>query len=449
MTHYHFVGISGSGMKPLAYYLHAQGHCITGSDRAYDTQTIQPDASKEGISIYPQNGSGINDESEVLVYSTAIEDDNPDILVAKEKNLNILHRSQLLAESFNAADGIAVSGTSGKTTTAAMCAYLLVELGYDPSFIIGGSIQYKTHRPKNWRLGKSPLFLIEADESDGSLISYKAKIGIILNISDDHKSLPELENIFRAFAARTQHLLITNADCSNTEKLLISDQKILRFSLQNPSDYQAHNISLSQNGSKFHVNGQLFELSLPGKYNIYNALAAIALSHTISDAALSKIAKILAHFPGVERRLEKIGKTKGIHVYDDYAHNPVKIFSAITTLQTFSKRLFAVYQPHGYGPLRMQFRQLVETFQQTLRPQDELFLLPIHDVGGRTDRNISSKMLAEELKAAKVVENRVALIKEMKEKAMKGDVIVVMGARDATLNNLSREILTAITDLRR
>ncbi|MDP3981700.1 MAG: Mur ligase domain-containing protein [Chlamydiota bacterium] len=450
MTHYHFIGIQGLGMKPLALYLNAQGHRITGSDRSYDTGTRSEDPAllEKNISCSPQNGSGIDDTTEAVVCSSAIEYDNPDILAAQKRHIPILMRSQVLSELINQFSGITIAGTSGKTTSSAMCAYVLGKAGIDLSFIIGGALMAPSEkRAIDWRYGKGPHFLIEADESDGSLVSYHPNTAVLLNISDDHKTLDELMRIFQSYLNQAKERIIINTDCTNCQELNLPKIPVSTFGIHQTADYQAVNIAIQRGSCTFQVNKQDYVLQMPGTHNIYNALACIALMSEMKIAP-PDIARILSTFLGVKRRLEKIGEANAITVYDDYAHNPMKISSAIHALAAFSKRLRLIYQPHGFGPLRMQFDRLLETFTRSMRSCDLLYLLPVYDAGGTADRSIGSDQLAEALRNhhvnATAVESREALKSILMKEILPGDIILVMGARDHSLGTFSREIFEMI-----
>lgn len=448
MKKFFLIGIGGTGMSSLAFFLKAQGHEISGSDRAFDqnhVHEVQDELVSHGIKVFPQDGSGINETLDGLIYSSAIEPDNPDLLQAKKFSIPLFSRAQMLAELFNSKNGIAVCGTSGKTTVTGMVAHILKEAKIPFSFLCGGKVKklFPNQSSSNFHPDQAPLMLIEADESDGSLILYKPQTAIITNISKDHKDLCELYPIFQHLIDSTEKTLVLNKSCPELQKLRLSPVDIRYFDLG-----QAKDIQLTSEGSVFTFQKYSFHLKVPGRHNIENALAAIATAQTLG-IAVEMIQKGLAHFQGIIRRLECVGDIQGIRIYDDYSHNPVKIEAALSSLIPFCKHLIVIYQPHGYGPLKHQWEDLIQTFSRTLRDEDLVYLLPVYDAGGTADRNISSKDFSNEsIKKginAHYLQKREELISEIAKKVEPGDSIVVMGARDHTLTDLAKRIFKEIS----
>ncbi|MBI1884479.1 MAG: hypothetical protein HYS08_09800 [Chlamydiae bacterium] len=451
MSQYFFVGMAGTGMSSLAHFLRAQGHKVMGSDRSFDqkkSESLQEQFKNSGIVVVPQDGAHLPSDLTAVIYSSAVESDNPDFVHAQKQKFTRVTRAEMLAQIFNQKEGIAVSGTSGKTTVTGMMAHILKAAGWDFSFLCGGQVKNFPEEGKssNWHFGKGPWLLAEADESDGSLVHYRPKISVITNISKDHKDLKELHDLFQHLVLHTGKAIVINSDCPETKNLSLPKEKSFYFGKS-----KADHIRLLKEGSRFEVDEAPYHLKIPGVHNIMNALASIATAQIIG-IPIHHIQRGLENFQGVERRLELIGKTNNIRVYDDFAHNPAKIEATLNALQDKSDRVIAVYQPHGFGPLKHQWQELIEILSKMIRPQDQLYLLPIYDAGGTADRSISSESFVEVLKKKKIptffCQDRETLLQILRKKAKKGDNIVVMGARDHTLTELAHQIVRKIQKCR-
>jgi UDP-N-acetylmuramate--alanine ligase len=448
MKKYYFVGIGGSGMNPLAQILCQRGNWIGGSDRNFDRGTgseLFAKLQKQGIKLFPQDGSGITGDLDAMVISTAIETQNIELEKARQLSLPIIHRADLLAEIFNAGYGIAIGGTSGKTTVTGMVASILEKAGMDPTVINGGVIKhYATDTAiGNAKNGSSDYVIIETDESDGSIVKFYPNISVINNISKDHKEMHELQSLFQTFADHTKNIALLNGD--SAELKTISTKNSMTYGLGENSVVQAVAVRCTATGSTFQVRDMQFTLSVPGLHNVYNATAAIAVG-IVLGLPLSTIRDGISKFTGIQRRLEIVSTKNNITVIDDFAHNPDKIQAALETLKQMGERLIIIFQPHGYGPTRFLLSELAAAFSASLNPSDFLFLLPIYDAGGTADRSISSADLAKKIHCPQVVcgEDRLQVITELKRLAQAGDVIVVMGARDDTLQTFARHIAESI-----
>ncbi len=448
MKHYYFVGIGGSGMSPLAQVLGQRGHRVGGSDRNYDRKLNKlffNKLEKQGICLFPQNGSGLPEDLDALVVSTAIEDGNRDVQYARSRGVPIIHRATLLAELFNADRGIGIGGTSGKSTVVGMVASVLDAAGDEPTVINGGIVKQYVSRELvgNARNGHAAYMVAEVDESDGSIVHFAPEIGVITNISKDHKEVSELRGLFQTFAGKVGGKLIINGDCAECRTLDASGA--LTFGLGPGNDFVARDTACSSRGSSFVVGENTFHIRLPGKHNVYNALAAIAVGSALS-IPWKDIQKGLARFRGIKRRLDIIGSRKDVLVVDDFAHNPDKIRASAATLRLMGQRVIAVFQPHGYGPTRFMLTELAEAFSSGLKPDDMLVCLPIYDAGGTADRTISGKDLVERVQGpgARYVDGRKEAVRLVGEIVKPGDVVAVMGARDDTLTAFSRRLLKEI-----
>lgn len=440
-------------MSAIAQVLREQGHFISGSDRNYDKK-ITPDVFlkllSQGISLYPQDGSGINEKTDSVVVSTAIEEDNPDIKKARIFNKKIIRRANLLAEMFNPKYGIAIGGTNGKTTVSCMVGYILDYAGLSPTIIVGGCIKnyISNLHLGNAKTGTSDIISIEADESDGSIVLYTPRVSVITNVSKDHSTIEEISKIFVTLSQNTRDTFIFNADCPYLKTIGFKHKNIITYGLNNNAIIGAKNIVHNSFQSTFTVDGQPFEINLPGVYNISNALAAIAVARSLNICD-AKTAAALRQFRGIQRRMDIIGEVDGIKVIDDYAHNPEKVKAAINALKPGCKRIIAIFQPHGYGPANFMKEELVNAFTNVLSPHDILFMPEIFYVGGTARKNISSadivKRVKEGGKNAFFIEKRDEIIPEIKKQVIKGDYILVMGARDNTLTEFCQNIFHAIS----
>lgn len=448
---YHLVGLGGSGMSPLAQVLLARGHRVSGSDRNLAKSTYYPlfqKLSSLGITCVPQDGSGVNESTNMVVISSAIEEDNPDIQKAKELGIPIIQRASLLSILFNERHGIAISGTNGKTTVAGMVTCIMDKAGLDPTAVIGGYVKNYTSgsRPGNARIGHSDIMCIEADESDGTLAYYRPKLGVVTSISKDHKPLEALMGLFLIFLQNSARLVI-NIDCPILGKVKLPPKETLTYGFQEKAQVRATDITYKEWGSSFRVGGVNFELKVPGRHNILNALAAIATC-SMESVALEKTAEALREFQGVRRRLDLVGEVQGIKVIDDFAHNPDKIQAALETVKQGSKRVFVVYQPHGYGPTQFMKEGLIEVFSKKISKEDILFMPEILYMGGTVTRDISSQMLVKELVTrginAYYFLDRRHILGPLMAELKPGDTVLVMGARDDTLTDFCQEILASL-----
>lgn len=446
-----FCGISGSGMSSLAQILKLSGNEVRGSDRNFDLgRDLQNKNALQtmGIDIYPQDGSAISDDLDFMCASTAVEDSIPDIKVAKQKNITIKTRPELLAETFHSYKyGIAVGGTSGKTTTTAMIGFILDKAGKKPCMINGGLL--KDYEGKsaiaNIIFNKGDICVVEADESNGSIDLYNPYISVINNISADHKTLDELVELFERFANRSSHCVVINDDYSLCRNI-IPNVKKLSFSIKNPqADFYATNIIPLTNGTQYTFRNKTYKLNLIGAFNVANALAAIAVCSEMGvDSSLA--AKILQEFNGTKRRLEIIGNKNNITIIDDFAHNPDKVRASVSALRQYDGRLIIMFQPHGFGPMRSLGKEIMSEFASNMADDDILIMPEIFFVGGTVTKDISSEDLINYFKTitsskAYFVADKAAAKEKILLLAQPHDRVVIMGARDNSLADLCKSIL--------
>lgn len=444
----HFAGIGGSGMSALAAFVAMKGGRASGSDRAFDrggNGELRRKLEGLGIALHPQDGTGVGGDCAAVIGSTAVEAEVADLAEAARRGVPVLHRSELLAHLVARHRTLAVTGTSGKSTTAALLFELLRGAGLDPSLITGAelvSLQDRPH-PGNCCAGGSDLLVIEADESDGSLVRYAPAIGVVLNLHKDHKPAEEVLAMFRSFAARVGERLVLGP-AANLAELR---EGALVYGFGPDAELRAEQLETGPDGSAFVVAGVRFKLPLPGAHNVENALAALAACRALG-LPLERLVAPLAAFRGVARRFQLVGSAGGVQVVDDFAHNPAKIEAALRTAQARSGRVLAVFQPHGFGPLRFLRAELVETFARLLRPQDRLWFLEVFFAGGSVTRDISATEVVAEIRgrgaAADLAASRDGLIADLAETAREGDLVLVMGARDPSLGEFAKAILAAL-----
>jgi UDP-N-acetylmuramate--alanine ligase len=446
---FHFAGIGGSGMSALAQFQVMAGGRVSGSDRAFDRGErgeLERRLRQLGIGIHAQDGSGVRGDCAALVLSTAVESEVPDYAVARELGVPTLHRSELLAHFVATYRTAAIAGTSGKSTVVGMTFAVLRGAGQRPSLITGGELLELQRQDLIGNAFSDPgseLLVIEADESDGSLVHYQPAVGAVLNLQKDHKEMSEVEVLFERFRRQSSQGFVTGED-ANLEALAKGASEIFGFGPR--ASVRGEAVELAADGSRFSVHGVAFTLPCPGMHNVANALAAIAVCRTLG-VDLGAMVEPLAHFAGVARRFHSLGSARGIEVIDDFAHNPAKLKAAIATARARGRRVLAVYQPHGFGPTRFLRPDLVEAFAEALGGEDRLWLLEVFYAGGTARRDFSASEIVDELRERGVdarFTHRERLAGEILAQAREGDVVLVMGARDPSLTGLARGVLEGL-----
>lgn len=443
-----FIGVAGTGMSAIAQYLQGIGKNVSGSDRYFQPNTFNETKQKleaEGIQCFLQDGSGITEKTDLVVVSTAIEDTVFEVKKAKELNITILRRSQVLALIADSKKTIAVGGTSGKSTTSAMIFDIMQYAGLEPSIISGAGLTSIIREGKigNAKVGKGEWLVIEADESDGSIVQYHPEIGLLLNIDKDHQEIDELLTIFDTFKRNTKDIFITNR--SNKLAAGISVDPKNDFSTDSSSEAAYIATDFVQKGFKieFKVNGTLVGMNTVGKHNMENALASIAVVNRIG-VSIETAGKALAQYEGIFRRHQIIGEKNGILLIDDYAHNPAKCAASISACQPIAPKVIAWFQPHGYGPTRFLRNDFVEEIAAVLRPQDEIWMSEIFYAGGSAIKDISANDLVEDIKklgkSAYFVEDRNDIVDAMRSHFENPVVLLLMGARDPGLETFAKEV---------
>ncbi|MCX7864061.1 MAG: Mur ligase family protein [Novosphingobium sp.] len=459
-----FCGIGGSGMLPLALILKGLSAEIAGSDRSRD-QGLSPEKfawlESQGFTLYPQDGSGIVSASQTLVTSAAIEDSVPEVVRARAMGCAQMSRAELLARLFNASpQGIAIGGTSGKSTVTGMIGWILTQAGRDPTIMNGAVMKNFVREDTPFasaRIGQGGVFVSEVDESDGSIALYRPSIAVLLNISLDHRSLAELRDLFGDFLAHAG-VAVVNADDREAAALAHRAGSLVTFGINSAAaDFSVKPGSVREEPTRIcavildRLAGQSHALSLaqPGRHTLANALAAIAACRAVGVETAQAV-RALASFAGLARRFDIIGTSaSGITVIDDFGHNPEKCAATLRTLKAHPGRIIAFFQPHGYGPLRQMGAELAETFARLLGPDDHLILCDPVYFGGTVDRSEGSERIvrliadaggrAEHIPAREDCAQRIVAI------ARPGDRIVIMGARDDTLSSFARDLLARLS----
>ncbi|MFA4891976.1 UDP-N-acetylmuramate--L-alanine ligase [Brevundimonas sp.] len=459
---YFFCGIGGSGMLPLALIVQAQGGRIEGSDRSRDQgRTPEKFAWLEahGVTLHPQDGSGVTRAGQTVVATGAIEDTVPDIGAAKRAGARIVTRPELLSQLFNAAPAsIGVAGTSGKSTITGMIAWILHRAGREPTVMNGAVMKNfadADHPFASALIGGPGLFVSEVDESDGSIARYDPTVAVVSNISLDHKSMEELRELFGGFTGRAAKAVL-NLDNVETQALAqsLSAGTVITFALgEESATLNAHDLEPLPAGMRFtltELGGEKHAvvLNVPGAHNVANALAALGAVRAIG-VPLAQAVEALEAFAGIRRRMEVVGTANGVTVIDDFAHNPDKIAATLKTLHAFDGRLLILFQPHGFGPLRLMKDEFIDGFAGLLRAEDVLLMPEPVYFGGTTDRSVGSEDIASGVRAAgrsaEALPTREACGDRLVALARPGDRIVVMGARDDTLSTFAAGLVDRLS----
>ncbi|QFU31089.1 UDP-N-acetylmuramate--L-alanine ligase [Brevundimonas sp. Bb-A] len=454
---YFFCGIGGSGMLPLALIVQAQGARIEGSDRALD-QGRTPEKfdwlRAHGVTLHPQDGSGVTRPDQIVIATGAVEETVPDIGAARRVGATIKTRPELLSELFNAAPtSIGVAGTSGKSTITGMIAWILHQTGRDPTVMNGAVMKNfadADHPFASALIGGSDLFVSEVDESDGSIARYVPTVAVVSNISLDHKSMEELRDLFGGFVQRAATAVL-NLDNPETAALAqeLAPGKAITFALgEEAADLSAHDLQPQPTGMRFRLIEGWSEfdvrLNVPGAHNVANALAALGAVKALGVSTAEAV-KALESFAGIRRRMEVVGTVNAVTVIDDFAHNPDKIAATLKTLHAFDGRLLILFQPHGFGPLKLMRREFIDGFVGLMREDDVLLMPEPVYYGGTTDRSVGSEAIAEGVREAgrqaEALPDRAACGDRIVEMARPGDRILVMGARDDTLSSFAADLL--------
>jgi UDP-N-acetylmuramate--alanine ligase len=441
----HFVGIGGIGMSGIAEVMHQLGYMVQGSDAAegYVVEKLR----KAGIPVAIEHSADNLGDAAVVVCSSAIKDNNPEMVAAAERRLPRVRRAEMLAELMRMQKTIAVAGTHGKTTTTSMVAALLDSGGVDPTVINGGIIN---RYGSNARLGKSDWWVIEADESDGSFLRLDGTIAVVTNIDPEHLehygSFDAVKDAFVEFVENVPFygLAVLCVDHPEVQNIIgrIRDRRIVTYGFSALADVRADNVVPVAGGTRFDAlildkDGErrtiAIHVPIPGRHNVQNALAAVAvaLELGISDEA---IIAAFERFEGVKRRFTKVGEADGAVIIDDYAHHPTEIRAVLAAAREGAEgRVIAVMQPHRYTRLQ----SLMDEFQNAFNDADVVFVTPVYPAGEEPIEGVDSNALVEGLRAhghrmVRTVADQAELSRELRDLAADGDMVICMGAGDIT-----------------
>jgi UDP-N-acetylmuramate-alanine ligase len=445
--HFHVAGVAGVGMSALAQALLFAGHRVTGSDRyldqGHDLDVLKTLAAA-GVELVRQDGTAIVPGLAGLVVSTAIEQDNADVVAAKRAGVPIIHRADMLARLAAGRRVVAITGTSGKTTVTGLVGHLLAAAGADPVVVNGGVVLnwMAPNRVGNVRWGTSHLWVVEADESDKSLLHFTPEWAVITTISKDHFELDEVSRLFADFAGRVKEGLV----CTPEVQSVLSAQGrfgLPRFHVAAPDARRA------EQGWSFTHGGVVFDVPLLGRHNAENAFTAVRLCERLA-IDLGRLRDGLRTFGGIHRRLEVVGRAGGVAVIDDYAHNPAKIAASWSAVAETASPVIAFWRPHGYGPLALMKDELASSFAAVCKPQDRLYILPVFYVGGTASKSVTSEIFADELRRrgvnAEAVEGFGPLADRVLALAEPGGAVLGMGARDPELPLFARKLAAALAE---
>ena len=437
----HFIGIGGIGMSAIAEILRSQGHNITGSDM--NRNEIVERLKDRGINVHIGHDRNNVNDVDLVIYTAAISDENPELIRAKELGIPLISRAEALGRLMQQKkNSIAVSGTHGKTTTTSMLSLMLRDADYDPTLLIGGNLE---ELDGNVRIGKGDYFVTEACEYMDSFLYLEPKIEIVLNIDSDHldyfRDIDHILESFQKFVGRVppDGRVIAYSANPFVNKAVEGMENVITFGLNEDCDYYAVNIAFDGNGiSKYELyrRGESLgtvSMNIPGEYNVLNSLAALACADTLGiDLKIAK--STLSNFQGTQRRFDIVGTTdKGVKIVDDYAHHPTEIKAALRAAKNIpSKSLWCVFQPHTYTRTIALFDEFASAFKDA----DKVIMVEIYAAREKNINKVSSKLLTDEIKREHpekdvyYFETFEEVANFLFENTHEGDMVITMGAGD-------------------
>jgi UDP-N-acetylmuramate--alanine ligase len=446
----HFVGIGGAGMSGIAEVLLNMGYRVTGSDLSHSetVKRLEAIGGKIFIGHHPSNLG----QAQVVVVSSAVSLQNPEVLAARERLIPVIPRAAMLAELMRLKYGVAIAGAHGKTTTTSLVASVLAEGGLDPTAVIGGKLnRFGSHA----KLGQGELLVAEADESDGSFLRLSPTIAVVTTIDREHldfyRDLDQIQRAFLDFLNKVPFygLAVVCLDQESIQQIIPQlNVRYVTYGMTTQADLVGGEVDLKGWESEFTVHFRhkkvgRFRLALPGLHNIYNALAAIAVGMEL-EVGLDAIQKALVEFAGVERRFHLVGEKRGVMVVDDYGHHPTEIKATLSAGKAgFNRRLLVVFQPHRYS----RTRDLLKEFGTAFYQADSLILTEIYAAGEAPVEGITGQSLYDQVKQhghkdVQFIPTHEAIVERLLSMARPGDMILTLGAGDvwkigkAVLNRL-------------
>lgn len=447
---FHFIAIGGVGMSGLAKYLLEEGYSVSGSDISESKYFNK--IKKLGAKVFLGHNEANLPQNSIVIASTAIKPNNPELQKAKKNNMKILHRSDLLkfiAENFQQNNGkfIGFSGTHGKTTTSGLAAYVMEKAGLNPSYVVGGIIP---ELDTNAKFSSGKFFTAELDESDGTILKYSPDIIVINNLETDHidfykNGLDSLLSTFSTFLSSLKNnaQILINKDCEGTQKLINNNPqtKFITYSINSQADYIAKNIVYDTNKTSFNIyknNAFLCKLniSIPGKHNVYNALS-VAAALIEAGIDIKEIADCFTTFTGMGRRYQQVAEFDNITIIDDYAHHPSEIAATLECAKSCNpqKHLIAIFQPHRYTRLNGLYNEFLNCFTNA----DKVIVLdtfaasetPINGHNSQEFANDLNKKLKKDV--AKYIGGKISdVIPAISKELLPGDLAITLGAGDVT-----------------
>jgi len=463
MTHVHFIGIGGSGLSAIARLLLESGYEVSGSDRALTP--FADEVRKAGASVYIGHHPRNIGNADWVVRSSAVAEDNPEVQAAKRAGIPVYKRADFLGRLMEDKTGIAIAGTHGKTTTTAMTAWVLRELGRDPSFIVGGVMN---NLGVNARAGRGNLFVIEADEYDYMFLGLKPQIAVVTSIEHDHPDLfPTLESMYMAFERFIDLLpddgsLIVSAEDQGAAALVPhvrkSGRNVVSYGMQGdmtittplwvqardvkPNQHGGYDFLVTSNIGEAGSNSDFVSLQVPGEHNVRNALAVLAIVDLLG-LSRERAAKVLGNFTGTGRRFQLRGEANGISIFDDYAHHPTEIKATLTGARAryLDRRIWAVWQPHTYSRTQTLFLE----FSRAFKDADEVIVTEVY-AAREPKQDFTSAEIVSAMPhlSARYIETLPEVTTYLIENLQSGDVVLVLSAGDA--DQIGRDVLKGLQE---
>ncbi|MFP4416805.1 MAG: UDP-N-acetylmuramate--L-alanine ligase [Chitinivibrionales bacterium] len=448
----HFIGIGGAGMSPLAHIMHRMGHIVTGSDRQLTPVTER--LEDLGIRIQSNHNPDLITHADLVVYSSAISPDNPEMVYAKDHEQALIRRAEMLGDLMRARFSIGIAGTHGKTTTTALTGHILTHAGEDPMVIVGGTL---LQRKANAVPGSGPLLVTEADEYDRSFLSMYPSVAVITNIEADHLdcygSIDQIEEAFLDYTHRVPFfgaVVICIDDPRAAGLIPRIKAPVVTYGTSSMAQFRAKDVHNVDGGMSFILTSGndsigTFTVPLFGMHNVRNALAAITIALN-RGLSVEKIQQALAAYEGVHRRFEVVGTQRGVTVIDDYAHHPSEIAATLAAAKTTgASRVVAVFQPHLYT----RTRDFLDEFALSLSAADKAIITSIYKAREEPLKGVSAAQIAERMRAngyeqVAYIENKDAVVEYLAPLLSQGDMVVLMGAGD--INTIGQKLLQGVVD---
>ncbi len=455
IQHVHFVGIGGIGMCGIAELLHDQGYRVSGSDLR-DGPSVER-LRQLGIEVQVGHDAGHLGNVDVCVYSSAVRPGNPELVEAERRKIPVIPRAEMLAEVMRLKDGIAVGGSHGKTTTSSLIAHVLHAAGLDPTAVIGGRVLLPDASPTTTRMGDSDLLVAEADESDGSFLRLAPVTAVVTNIDAEHVdhygSYQALENAFVEFANRVPFwgLTVLCLDHPGVQAIVPRmTRRHITYGFASQADLIASDLHSDGSGTRFEVRWRdevlgTARVRLPGRHNVLNALATIAVALDL-EVPFEDVAASLDTFLGIERRFERKGESQGVQVVDDYGHHPAEIRATLAAAREIHEgRVLVAFQPHRYT----RTRSLWDEFTAAFNDADVLFLTEIYAANENKIPGVDAAGLLEAIQAhghrdAHLVSDLETVVDRVLAEARPGDLVITLGA--GNISTLGTRILARLDE---